>query len=131
MWIFSGKSSNESNRLHKRALIVLLEDYATNIAFGGLQMLNLKNPYFLYDIPERNLRHKGPHPTIKYNLRIKDVVQLSSTKTVRYGLNSPKFRGSMLWTTLSDRIKSATNDKQFKNKIKDWTESTCCCSICR
>ena len=63
-------------------------------------------------------------------IRIKDLVQLPSTKTVRYGLNSLRFRGSMLWNTLPDMIKSAKNDRQFKNRIKDWTGSTCCCTIC-
>ena len=84
--------------------------------------LTSKNPSFLWDLFERR-------PT-NYNLRIKDLVQLPSTKTVRYGLNSLRFRGSMLWNTLPDMIKSAKNDRQFKNRIKDWTGSTCCCIIC-
>ena len=138
--MFSGKlSNNEINRIHKRALRVLLGDYGStfeeflqkrgehkihtrNITFGGLQMLNLKNPSFLWDLFERR-------PT-NYNLRIKDLIQLPSTKTVRYGLNSLRFRGSMLWNTLPDMIKSAKNERQFKKRIKDWTGSTCCCLIC-
>ena len=143
IWMFSGKSSNnEINRIHKRALRVLLDDYGSTfeellqkrgehtIHTRNLQTLLLeaykcltsKNPSFLWDLFERR-------PT-NYNLRIKDLVQLPSTKTVRYGLNSLRFRGSMLWNTLPDMIKSAKNDRQFKNRIKDWTGSTCCCIIC-
>ena len=143
IWMFNGKSSNnEINRIHKRALRVLLDDYVSTfeellqkrgehtIHTRNLQALLLeaykcltsKNPSFLWDLFERR-------PT-NYNLRIKDLVQLPSTKTVRYGLNSLRFRGSTLWNTLPDMIKSAKNDRQFKNRIKDWTGSTCCCIIC-
>ena len=51
-------------------------------------MLNVKNPSFVWDLFERR--------STKYNLRINDLVQLPSTKTVRYGLNSLRFKGSML-----------------------------------
>ena len=56
-------------------------------------------------------------------LRIKDLVQLPSKKTVKHGLYSLRFRGSMLWSTLSVMIKSAKNGRQFKIRIKDWTGS--------
>ena len=89
--------------IHTRNLqTLLLEAY---------KCLTSKNPCFLWDLFERRPTH--------YNLRIKDLVQLPSTKTVRYGLNSLRFRGSMLWNTLPDMIKSAKNDRQFKNRIKD------------
>ena len=115
--MFSGKSTNnEINRIHKRALRVLLDDYGSTfeellqkrgehkIHTRNLQTLLLeaykcltsKYPSFLWDLFERR-------PT-NYNLRIKDLVQLPSTKTVRYGLNSLRFRGSMLWNTLPDMI---------------------------
>ena len=41
------------------------------------------------------------------NLRIKELAQLPSVKAVRYGLNSLKFRGSMLWNTLHDTIQDS------------------------
>ena len=144
IWMFSGKSSNnEINRLQKRALRVLLDDYGSafeellqkkgeqTIHTKSLQTLLLdvykcltsKNPSFLWDLFERR--------STKYNLRLKDLVQLPSTKTVRYGLNSLKFRGSILWNTLPDIIKSAKNDKQFKNRIKNLTGSMCCCMVRR
>ena len=120
IWIFSRKSSNnELNRIHKHALRVLLADYGSTfeellqkrgehtIHTKNLQTLLLeickcltsKNPSSLWDIFERR-------PT-NYNLRKKALVQLPSTKTVRYGLNSLRFKGSMLWNTLSEIIKSA------------------------
>ena len=139
IWVLSGKSSNnEINRINKRALRVLLDDYGSifeellqkrgehTIHIKNLQTILLevyksltsKNPSFLWDLFERR-------PT-NYNLRKMNLVQLPSTKTMRYGLNSLRFRGSMLWNTLPDMIKSAKNDRQIKNRIKDWTGSTCC-----
>ena len=53
-----------------------------------------------------------------------------NTKKLRYGLNSLRFRGSMLSNTLPDMIKSAKNDRQFKNRLKNWTGFLCCCLIC-
>ena len=141
--MFSGKSSkNEINRIHKRALRVLLDDHGSTfeehlqkrgeqaihsrnlqtLLSEAYKCLTSKNPSFLSDLLERR--------STNYNLRIKDLVQLPSTKTVKYGLNSLRFRGSMLWNTFPDMIESAKNDRQFKNRIKNWTGSLCCCLIC-
>ena len=143
IWMFSGKSSNnEINRIHKRALRVLLDDYGSTfeeplqkrgkqtihtknlqtLLFEAYNYLPSKNPSFLWDLFERRPKN--------YNLRIKDLIQLPSMKTVKYGLNSLRFIGSMIWNTLSYVIKSAKNDRQFKNRIKDWTGSLCYCLIC-
>ena len=62
-------------------------------------MPDLQNPSFLWDLLECR-------PT-NNNLNIKDPVQLPSTKTMRYGLTSLKYRGSMLWNILPDITKSA------------------------
>ena len=69
--------------------------------------------------------------TVNYNHRVKDLVQLPNTRAVRYGNNSLKFQRSMLLNTLSNRIKSAKDNIQFKNRIKKWTRSTCNCLICK
>jgi len=91
---------SEINRIHVRALRVLLDHYGPTfeellqnreehtIHSKNLQTVLLevyksstsKNPSFLWDLLERR-------PT-NYNLRKKDLVQLPSTKTVRYGLDS-------------------------------------------
>ena len=93
--MFSGKSSNnEINRIHKRALRVELDDHGPTVEellqkrgvqkihtrnlqkllLEAYKCLTLKNPSFLWDLFERR-------PTF-YNLRIRDLFQLPSTKTV-------------------------------------------------
>ena len=144
IWMFCGKTSNDDiNRLHKRALRVLLDDYESTfeellhkrgectIHTRNLQKLMLEvykcltsgNPTFLWDFFKRK--------PVKYNLRVKDLVQLPDTRTLRYGNDSLAFRGSILWNTLPDKIKSANSVSHFKNNIEDWTGSKCNCLICR
>ena len=57
---------------------------------------------------------------INYDLRIKNLLQVPKVKTSTYGLSSISFRGSMLWNTLLDSIKSAQSTKSFKTMIKNW-----------
>ena len=114
-------------RLHKRALRVLLDDHESTfeellrergehtIHTRNLQKLMLEvyicltsdNPSFLWDFFKRK--------PVNYNLRVKDLVQLSETRTLRYGNDSLTFRGSILWNALPDTIKSANSVSQFKN----------------
>ena len=50
---------------------------------------------------------------INYNLRIKNLIQMPKVKTSSSGQCSLSFRGSILWDTLSDSIKSAQNIIEF------------------
>ena len=52
---------------------------------------------------------------ISYDLRIKNLLQIPKVKTSSYGQSSLSFRGSILWNTLSDSIKSAQNIKRIQN----------------
>ena len=132
IWMLNGKSWNdEISEIHKRALRVLLDDYWSTfeellqkrgdhaIHTRNVQELILKvykcftssPPSFLWDLFGRRL--------INYNLRIKDFIHLRNARTLRYGNNSLKFRESMLWSTLSDTIKSANDYREFRNIMKD------------
>ena len=51
---------------------------------------------------------------ISYDLRIKNLLQIPKVKTSSYGKSSLSFRGSILWNSLSDSIKSAQNIKDSK-----------------
>ena len=55
---------------------------------------------------------------VSYGLRIKNLLQIPKVKASLYGQSSLSFRGSMLWNTLSDKIKSTQNTKEFKTMIK-------------
>ena len=68
---------------------------------------------------------------ISYDLRIKHLRQIPKVKTSSYGQSSLSFRGSILWSTLSDRIKSAQNIQGFKIMIKTWKGGSCLYTICK
>ena len=55
---------------------------------------------------------------ISYDLRIKNFLQISMVKTSSYGQSSLSFRDSILWNTLSDKIKSAQNKRVQNNDQK-------------
>ena len=118
--MFCGKTTNdEVNRVHKHALIVLPNDYDSSfeellhrneevtIHEKNLQKLMLEvyrcvtsgNPSFLWKFLYRNV--------LPYTLRIHNLLGLPSTRTKKYGNESPSFRGSMIWNQLPDTYKIA------------------------
>ena len=54
----------------------------------------------------------------KYNLRTKNLCKLPTIRSTSFDLESLSFRGSFLWNTLDDSIKSEPTLLAFKNKIK-------------
>ena len=143
IWMFCGKTANEEvNRVHKRALRVLLNDFDSTfeellhrseevtIHVKNLQKLMLEvykcitsgNPSFLWEFFNRKM--------LPYNLRINNLLQLPKTRTNRYGNESLSFWGSMVWNRLPDKYKAAKSCEEFKMKIRSWRGSGCNCRIC-
>ena len=48
---------------------------------------------------------------------------------MKYGLNSLRFRGAMLWNALDDDAKKIGSAAAFKNEIKTWDGASCLCTI--
>ena len=48
------------------------------------------------------------------DLRIKNTLQIPPTKMIFFGIKSLAFRGSILWNSMSDTIKSVENVFRFK-----------------
>ncbi len=142
--MFCGKDANAAiNRVHKRALRIMWEDFAAPFAellargsecaihTRNLQKLmleiykclNSENPSFMWNIFQAK--------DVAYNLRTKNLLRLPSTNTLSYGNDSLSFRGAILWNTLSDSIKSLATSASFKRSIKEWKGDSCSCKICR
>ena len=68
---------------------------------------------------------------ISYDLRIKNLLQIPKVKTSSYGQSFLSIRGSILWNTLSDGIKSAQNIKGFITMIRNWKGESCSCTVCK
>ena len=141
--MFCGKTTNrEINKIHERALRILFNDYEAsfeellqrnneqtvhtknldNLMTEVYKSLNRQNPAFMLDLFIRK--------EVTYDLRVKDLLELPTARTVLNGLNSMVFRGSILWNAISDEIKSSQSIASFKRKIKSWSGDYCNCNIC-
>ena len=69
--------------------------------------------------------------TIPYNLRNGNRLLLRPAKTVKFGINSLIFRGSLLWNNLSLNLKSCQTIDEFKLELKRLGRIHCTCTVCR
>ena len=111
--MFCGKTANNRiNRLHKRALRVLHGDYTSTfeellarseeitIHCRNIQKLMVEIYKCTNAISPSILSEFFTTKDVKYNLRIKNLLQLPKVKTSSYGQSLLSFRGSILWNTL-------------------------------
>ena len=143
IWMFCGKTSNrEINRIHKHALRILFNDYEASfeelLQRNNEQTVHTKNLRKLMTEVYKSLNRQNPafmldlfiRKEVTYDLRVKDLLRLPTARTVLNGLNSIVFRGSILWNTISDEIKSSQSIASFKRKVKSWNGDDCNCNIC-
>ena len=144
IWIFCGKIANDNiERVHKRALRILLDDHEstfeallakngeTNIPTQNLRMLmieiyktlNNTNPPFMQEYFIRK--------DFKYNLRTRDLLQIPAANSTTFGIDSIKFRGSLLWNSIPDLSKRASSAAIIKSNIRNWSGEECHSNICR
>ena len=71
----------------------------------------------------------GEFPNKIYNnyyLRKNVLCELPQrSQTMKYGINSLRFRGAMLWNTLNDDAKKIESVAAFKKEIKTWDRTSC------
>ena len=144
IWMFCGKTANEEiNRIHKRALRRLYNDFNSNfeelLARSGEKTVHLQNleklllevfkslhqinPAFMWELFERK--------EVNYNLRNKDLLRIPKFQTITYGANSISYRGSYLWNSMPDVVKSCERVLSFKRKLREWNGRTCTCRVCK
>ena len=130
IWMFCGTTANNRiNQLYKRTLRVLRKDYTATFAdlpekseevtvhCSNLQKLMIEIYECTNYIGPAVLTEFFTTKEISYDLRIKNLLQIPIVKASSYGQSSLSFRGSILWNTLSDIMKSAQNIKGFKTMI--------------
>ena len=141
--MFCGKTaSNRISQLRKRALRVLHNDYTATfedllekseevtVHCSNLQKLMIEIYECTNYIGPAVLTEFFTTKDISYDLRIKNLLQIPKVKTSSYGQSSLSFKGSILWNTLSDSIKSAQNFTGFNIMTRNWEGESCSCIIC-
>ena len=68
---------------------------------------------------------------VKYDLRTGYILQIPAAKSITFGIDSIKFRGSLLWNSISDLLKGASSAAIFKRNIINWSGEEYHCKICR
>ena len=66
---------------------------------------------------------------ITYKLRISSLLVVPQISSSNYGINSIIFRGSILWNSVPDYIKSSSTLAKFKVNTKEWKGQLCNCRI--
>ena len=144
IWMFCRKKDMlRMNKLHKRALRtihnnfqlnlneLLLLDKSCSIHTKHLRTLmteiykslNKENSKLMWDIFLLK--------NVPYNLRNKSLVNLPQANSSTYGTNSLIFKGSIIWNTLPNFIKSSPSLNIFLSRIKNWNGDNCTCNLCK
>ena len=143
IWMFANKCSiDKILKIHKRTLqivddvydesyenlfnrsgdISLHQKHLLYLAIEVCKSLAKLNPGFMWNFFERN--------HTPYNLRRGDLLLLPPAKSIRYGVNSLAFRGSLLWNNLPPQVKESQSLEEFKNRIKNLRFIRCTCTVC-
>ena len=85
--------------------------------------LNNTNPPFMQEYFIRK--------DLKCYLRTRDLLQIPAAKSIKFGIDSIKFRGSPLWKSTPDLIKRASSAAIFKKNMGNWNVEECNSKICR
>ena len=64
---------------------------------------------------------------MKYELRTRDLLQISAAKSKMFGIDSIKFQSSLLWNSMPDSIKRVLTAAIFKRSIRNWSGGECNC----
>ena len=65
------------------------------------------------------------------NLRNENSLQLPHVKSYRFGINSLRFRGTMLWNNLPFSVKNRETLTEFKKKLKTFGNIHFTCVVCQ
>ena len=144
IWKFCGNAANDNiDRVHKRVLRILLGDHEstfeallakngeTNIHTKNLRMLMIEIYKMLNNTNLSFMQEYFIRKDVKYDLRTRDLLQIPATKSITFGIDSIKFRGSLLWNSIPDLIKRASAAATFRSNIRNGSGEECHCKISR
>ena len=144
VWMFCSRTSNNMiNKVHERALRIILNDdinnfetllqnnndicnHHKNIQTMMIEIFKIENelaPPIMESMFEKR-------PT-NYSLRNFQEFLTERKRTVHYGLETLSYRSPQLWSLLPQNIKESESIEIFKKKVKDWICEDCPCRLCK
>ena len=66
-----------------------------------------------------------------YNLRDGSKLVLPKTKSSRFGINSLRFRESLLWNNLPVSLKNCQSSTELELELNNLRNIHCTCLVCR
>ena len=143
MWHFCGiGNTRKMEKVQERALRFVYKDfnssyeqllakgehstlYLTRIRYIATEFykcMNQINPLYLQEF-------SNPIHT-EYSLRNQRPVYQPKCRTIRYGINSFRYKGSKIWNSLPANIQRCVSLNEFKILIKTWNGPFCKCLMC-
>ena len=143
-WMFHNRTlNNKINKLHERALRLVYKD----ITLSFQDMLNLDNSMTIHhrniqklaiemykiknDLSPMPMKDIFKNYVNTHDLRNNRCWEISKVRTVHYGTETIRFRGSKTWDMVPQLIKESKNLLEFKSKIKSWKPIDCTCRLCK
>ena len=144
MWMFASKMTiNKICKLHYRTLKVVYNEYDKSyeelLEMSKSASIHQRHLQFLVLEVYKSLMHLNPgfmwsyfsEKPLPYNLRNGNSLQLPHVKSYRFGINSLRFRGSLLRNNFPFSVKNTETLTEFKNKLNILGNIHCTCVLCR
>ena len=144
VWMFGSRNANNLiNKIQERSLRLITNDKTSTfkhlvqanneitahqrnlqvLMVGVFKIINGFAPPIMEDF---FLFRENTH-----NIRNFQIISNQSKKSVRYGVETVKYRTPLFWANLPEKYKTATSLNCFKTKIKTWKCETCVCRLCQ
>lgn len=112
-FVFNDTKSTYPQLLQKADLPTLLNNRLQVLATEVFKAVNGLSPVYIQDL---FVRKENP-----YNLRDPYKLQVNLHNSKKYGTNSIKHEGAILWNSLPPEIKGTKTVAEFKRKIKSYS----------
>ena len=143
IWHFcSAKDQHKMVRVQKRTLRFIYADYSSTyselLCKAESCTLELRGIQTIWTEIYKTLNHM--EPVYMNNLIIPNQSNYSTRRPLNlfvprvnqttYGLDSFRYKGTLLRNSLPEEIKTAANLNTFKKLIKNWSSPACKCNFC-
>jgi len=143
VWHVCGKTNTRKmEKLHKRALRILFNDH--DAVYSELLLKSNRSSLYLQRLKKlasfvfKVLQNEGKPVSQTfyeinqnpYHVRSGRNVKQPHVNYVKYGTDSLRYQGAVLWNSLPGHVKSTNEISKFKLGVDKWNGKTCKCGFC-